>query len=399
MYRDYGVLYHPKLEIDERMEYIAGMARREQHSATISLSERNPFDLTMTDLRGVHRMAIEEPLMFGEGTSKETQDLMRSMMAAHMAGPMMPEKIQTNFPIHFPELLYELYEYYGHKKPRIEKLQAQIRPVIRKTNTEREEYDQATTHSGGLDSVYRIVKLLEQGETPLAVHLKKLNAKGNFRESMASEEQCKAWGVPYVSVRLRNGSGSSGFETMRTRDLLLALTVAVQAAPNKVKRVLLEGDMGSSKDYHFSENLNIWKWFNKVLKETGLDLEVVGVDAGDIETIGEVIELEKKLGFSILPMVQNCFSAAFQVGNNRRKWERETPKIAELSSYHWCGSCLKCRRMTLGRIYYADPRFRNITKEEISYFVTDTYKWLEKYQNNADLISKSFLTHLAALAT
>ena len=342
-------------------------------------------------------MAIEEPLLFGEGTIKETQDLMRSMMVAHMAGPLMPEKIQTNFVVHFPELLYELYNYYGHKKPKIEKLKEQVKPKIREAEVEREEYDQATTHSGGLDSVYRIVKLLEKGETPLAVHLKNLNSKGNYRESMASAEQCEEWGVPYVSVRLRNGSGSSGFETMRTRDLLLALTVAVQAAPNKVKKVLLEGDMGSTNDYHFSENINVWKWFNKVLRDTGLDLEVVGVDVGDIETIGEVIDLEKKLGLSILPMVQNCFSAAFQVGNNRRKWERETPAIAEQSSYHWCGSCHKCRRMTLGRIFYSDPRFSNISKKEIDYFVQDTYHWIKLYPNNADLLSESFLTHLAAI--
>ena len=373
------------------------MPTPERQSASITVSEKNPFDLTMQDSRGTHRMAIEEPLSFGEGTSKKTQDLMRSMMVTHMVGPMMPEKIQTNFEFHFPELLYELYDYYGKKKPKIEKAKQQIFPVIRETQIEREEFDQATAHSGGLDSVYRIVKLLEQGETPLAVHLKNLNAKGNYRESIASEAQCREWGVPYVSVRLRNGSGSSGFETMRTRDLLLALTVAVQVAPNKVKRVLLEGDMGRTKDYYFSENLDVWKWFNKVLRDTGLDMEVVGVDPGDIETIGEVIELEKKLGIAILPMVQNCFSAPFQVENNRRKWERETPIIAEKSSAHWCGSCLKCRRMTLGRIFYQDQRLKNLSKVEIKFFVDDTYRWLEKYPNNADLISPSFLAHLEAL--
>lgn len=375
----------------------ADMPNKEQQSASVFLSEKNPFALVMQDTRGTHRLVIEEPIFFGEGTTKDTQELMREMMTAHMVAPMMPEQIKTNFDFHFPELLYELYEYYGKKKPTILKIREQVKPQIRETEVESEKYDQATTHSGGLDSVYRIVKLLENGKTPLAVHLKNLNAKGNYREAVASEEQCREWKVPYVSVKLRNSSGSSGFETMRTRDLLLALTVAVQSAPNKVKRVLLEGDMGVSKNYHFSENENVWKWFNKLLKETGLDVEVVGVDAGDIETIGEIIDLEKKLELSILPMVQNCFSAPYQMGNNRRKWERETPKIAENSSYHWCGSCLKCRRMTLGRLAYADPRLRRVSKGEVSFFVKDTYEWLKKYQNNADLISESFLVHLARL--
>ena len=260
-----------------------------------------------------------------------------------------------------------------------------------------EKFEQATSHSGGLDSVYRITKLLDQGEIPLAVHLKNLNAKGNYREAVASEEQCQAWKVPYLSVRLRNSSGSSGFDTMRTSDLLLALSVAVATAPNKVKNVLIEGDMGTDRNYHFSENLDTWKWFNKLLRDTWLDVEVVGVDLGDIETIGEIIELEKKLGISILPMVQNCFSASFQVGNNRRKWERETPIIAEKSSYHWCGSCLKCRRMTLGRLCYGDPRFKNVSSNEVAYFVKDTYNWMKKYPHRGDLISENFLTHLAAL--
>ncbi len=373
------------------------MPRPEQQTATILLSEKNPFDLSMLNKEGKRSLAIVETDRFGEGATKETQDLMRSMMSAHLLGPVMPEKIETNFDFHFSEILNSLYDYYGKKKPRIVKLSGQVKPAIRDETVERKQFDQATSHSGGLDSVYRIVKLLEQREVPLAVHLKNLNAKGNFREALASEEQCRAWEVPYLSVKLRNGSGSTGFETMRTRDLLLALTVAIESAPNKVKTVLIEGGMGNSKDFHFSENADVWKWFNQLLKETGLDVEVVGVDPGDIETIGEIIDLEKKLGISILPMVQNCFSAPFQVDNNRRKWERETPIIAEKSSSHWCGSCHKCRRMTLGRIYYADPRFKGVSKKEIEYFVQDTYHWMKLYPNNADLLSQSFLSHLAAI--
>ncbi len=218
------------------------------------LSEKNPFDLTMKNGEGVHRLSIEEPLWFGQGANEETQELMRSMMAAHLLGPVMPEKIHTNFDFHFPELLRELYEYYGKKMPKILKLSERVKPEIRNPEVVQEKFGQASSHSGGLDSVYRIAKLLEKGETPLAVHLKNLNAKGNYREAVASEEQCRDWQVPYLSVKLRNSSGSSGFDTMRTRDLLLALTVAVASAPNKTETVLIEGDMGTDRSkYHFSE--------------------------------------------------------------------------------------------------------------------------------------------------
>lgn len=374
------------------------MPNKELLGASVLLSCKNPFDLSMVDEKGKHSLAVVEPEAFGQGTTAETQELLRSMMVAHLIAPTMPEKIWTNFPLRFSELINELYQYYGKKAPQISKSENQVVPKIITGGEKKEKYLTATSHSGGLDSIWRIVKLLEKGETPLAVHLKNLNAKGNYREAIASEEQCREWKVPYLSVRLRNGSGSTGFDTMKTRDLLLALVVAMQTAPNKVERVLIEGGMGTDPTItHFSENENVWKWFNKLLKETGLDMEVVGVDPGDIETIGEIIGLEKKLRLSILPMVQNCFSAPHQVGNNRRKWERETPTIAEHSSHHWCGSCHKCRRMTLGRLFYHDPRLEKVPALEKSFFVEDTYDWMKKYPRNADLLSESFLTHLVAL--
>jgi len=374
------------------------MPRPEQLSASIILSEKNSFDMKSLDSRGGHSLAIVEPDNFGQGSTKETQDLMRSMMVTHLLAPEMPEKVYTNFDFHFPELLENLYRYYEKKKPRIVKISEQVKPVIRSSEVSGTNYKTATSHSGGLDSVYRISKLLEKGEAPLAVHLKNLNAKGNAWEARASEEQCRAWKVPYLSVKLRNGSGSTGFDTMRTRDLLLALMVAIESAPNKVKEILIEGGMGTDRrNYHFSENSEVWTWFNKLLKETGLDVEVVGVDPGDIETIGEVLKLEKDLEISILPMIQNCFSAPFQVQNNRTKWERETPNIAKNSSDHWCGSCHKCRRMTLGRIFFDDSRFKKVSNKEIAYFVQDTYRWMKTYPNNADLLSESFLTHLEAI--
>jgi len=375
------------------------LERKNMPNAEIILSERNPFDLTLKGVDKNFRLAIEEPTGFGRGTTKESQDLMRAMMTAHLLAPTMPENIYTNFDFHFSELLDAMYEYYGKKKPRIMKIgEGRVQPKIAGEADPEQSLRVATSHSGGLDSVYRIAKLLENKETPLAVHLRNLNFKGNAWEAEASREQCESWGVPYLQVKLRNSSGSTGFDTMKTRDLLLALVVAIQGAPNNVNQVLIEGGMGSDpRNYHFSESIEVWSWFNGLLKDIGLDVEVVGVDPGDIETIGEIIDLEKQLGITILPMVQNCFSAPFQMPNNRRKWERETPTIAQNSSDHWCGSCHKCRRMTLGRLFYHDPRLSGVSGEERGYFVKDTYDWIRKYPHNADLLSESFMTHLELL--
>lgn len=205
-------------------------------------------------------------------------------------------------------------------------------------------------------------------------------------------------GVPFENIKLINSTESTNFDTMRTRDMFLALVVGISAYKYGVKDVLIEGGMSDDPSQcQFTEYTKAWEMFNKMIESTGLNLEVKGVDPGDIETIGEILKFEKELGIEILPLIQNCFSSPHQVGNNRRKWERETPVLAESSSYHWCGSCYKCRRMSLGRIYYADPKLGNISQNEINFFVRDTYQWMKNYPHNAVLVSDSFKDHLESL--
>lgn len=370
-----------------------------QAQVTVNLSPRNSFDLTMELSGKKHGLAVVEPENFGHDTPEAAQDLLRTVMVAHLIAPYFPKVIETNFDITYGNFLAELYHHYGYKPPRIQMGSDQIIPAYPKpTDADFAHIPNASAHSGGLDSVYRLVRFLERGEAVLVVHLRNLNAKGNYAEANASQRQCEAWGLSYNQVRLKNSSGNYGFDTMRTRDLLLSLLVAVSAKPHGVRRVVIEGGMGSDpKEAHFSEYAPAWEMFNSLLKGLGLDIEVEGVDPGDIETIEEIIRLEKELGLDILPLVQNCFSAPFQVHSNRRKWERLTPVIAKNSPDHWCGSCLKCRRMTLGRIYYADPRLKYLSQGEIDSFVADTFDWMRKYPHNRDLLSGSFVAHLNAL--
>lgn len=366
---------------------------------TVNLSPRNSFDLTMELSGRKHGLAVVEPENFGHDTPEAVQDLLRTVMVAHLVAPYFPKIIEINFGLDFGSFLDELYHYYGYRSPKIRKSLDQL-PLVYAPSLEGEpvRLKNASAHSGGLDSVYRLVRFLERGEAVLAVHLRNLNAKGNYAEANASQRQCEAWSLSYNQVRLKNSSGNFGFDTMRTRDLLLSLLVAVSAKPHGVRRVVIEGGMGSdSKEAHFSEYAPAWEMFNSLLKGLGLDIKVEGVDPGDIETIEEIIRLEKELGLDILPLVQNCFSAPFQVPSNRRKWERLTPVLAKNSPDHWCGSCLKCRRMTLGRIYYADPRLKYLSQGEIDSFVADTFDWMRKYPHNSDLLSGSFLKHLNAL--
>ncbi len=376
---------------------MSAVERRDRINITVS--PKNSFDLTMLTEGRKFGLAIIEPNDYGHDTSEAAQDLLRTVMVAHLIAPYFPRVIETNFDISLDRFLAELYRHYGYQPPRIKRGSGQITlAYAQPTETEFAQIPNASAHSGGLDSVYRLMHFLQNGENVLAVHLRNLNSKGNFAEAKASQAQCLDWGLPYQQVRLKNSSGNTNFDTMRTRDLLLALVVALSAKPHRVSKLVIEGGMSSDPTQsHFSEYSGAWEMFNQMLLEVGLDLTVEGVDPGDIETVGEIIKLEKELGLEILPLVQNCFSAPFQVPNNRGKWERVAPFLAAKSPDHWCGSCHKCRRMTLGRIFYQDPRLSHLPKKEIDVFVADTYEWLKKYPHNRDLVSESFLTHLNEL--
>lgn len=376
---------------------MSAIERRERVS--VEVSPRNSFDLTMETEGGKFGLAVVEPGNYGHDTPEAAQDLLRTVMVAHLIAPYFPKVIETNFDITYDNFLAVLYHHYGYKPPRIQMGSDQIIPAYPKpTDADFAHIPNASAHSGGLDSVYRLMHFLKNGEKVLAVHLRNLNSKGNFAEARASRVQCESWDLPYQQIRLKNSSGNTNFDTMRTRDFFLALITAISASPHQAKKVVIEGGMSSDpKDAHFSEYAPAWEMFNQMLKDVGLDINVAGVDPGDIETIREILWLEKELGLDILPLVQNCFSAPFQVPSNRRKWERLTPVLAKNSPDHWCGSCLKCRRMTLGRIYYADPRLKYLSQGEIDSFVADTFDWMRKYPHNSDLLSGSFLEHLNAL--
>jgi len=351
--------------------------------ARVDLSPKNPFGLTFQAPDKNRSLFIEEPQKFGEGTTVEAQDLLRTVMLAHLTAKYFPKIIETNFKVEGKMVLDELYTHYGYGRPVIVRGTEIIKPAVAGVGTDnKEKILFANAHSGGLASIYRVAKILSEGKKVSMVHIRNLNQKEAFNEAVASRMQAAEFNVPYQQIRLRNG-GNGGFQVMKTRDMLIGLISAITVEPNGTKKVFIEGDMRKDSGSHFSEYANAWIFFNKLIRDVGLNSQIEGMDAHDIETVGEVIKLEEKLGIDLIPMVQNCFSATRQVGNNRRKWERETPVIAENSTVHWCGSCIKCRRMTLGRIYYNDPRLKGISKKEINYFVEDTYKWLKNYPNNS----------------
>ena len=364
----------------------------------IEIANKNCLDMDVVGGEK-HGLGLVEHGGFSK-VPEEGIGLLQTVMVGHLIAPFFPKIVETNFGMSQTEFIKELYRYYGFRPPKIVRLPDQVdNNFLQNEIYSGQRIELASAHSGGLDSAYRLTKLMAEDKNVLAVHLRNLNNKGNYSEAVASKKQCEVWDIPYEQVRLRNSSGNSGFESMRTRDFLLAIVTAVSAYQYSTEKVLVEGDMVEDPSVsHFSENASAWKMFNKLLLDAKLEMQVEGVDAGDIETVGEVIRLEKELGIEIISLVQNCFSAPYQLPNSRQKWVRETPTIAKNSSEHWCGSCLKCRRMTLGRIYYNDPKFNRVNLNEVNYFVRDTYNWLRKYPNNSDLISISFMNHLEAIA-
>lgn len=365
----------------------------------VELSPKNPFRLTFNDGERNRSLSVEEPKNFGEGTTLAAQDLLRTVMLAHLISPYFPKVIETNFDLVHEVFLDELYKYYGFSAPRIVKSNDQIQPRdVSESVGSKIPVKYANAHSGGLDSLYRLARLGSKGERVLAVHLRNLNSKSMSYEATASRKQAEVMGQPFFELRLLNSSGNTNsYTTMRTRDLFLGLAAAVVSKPFGAEKVYVEGDMYQDKSGPFSSYEGAWQFLNRLIREVDLGLKVDWIDPGDIETVGEIIKLESELGIDILPLVQNCFSAPFQIPTSRRKWERDTPYLAKKSPEHWCGSCIKCRRVTLGRIYYGDPKLGAIPRKEIGFFINDTHDWMKKYPHNKNLVTESFLSHLGRL--
>lgn len=363
--------------------------------ARVEISSGNPFALSY-DGDISRNLSVENYADFCPA-SNNASSLMRTAMVMHLVAPELPHLIKTNFRIENKVLIDEMYKFYGKRIPRIIATPLGECPQKVKEGPE-EHFDVANAHSGGLDSAYRAVKMIANGEKVMAVHVRNLNAKANYLEARASKAQAAAWGIPYKEVHLKNGSKNTGFASMRSRDIFLATAAVFASDCNGVGEVLVEGDFLKRKQgAHYTEYQGTWKLFNGVLRKNGVETRVTGMDGGDIETVEKVLELEKTLGINVLDLVQNCFSAEYQKSFLVKKWQRETPILASVSSDHWCGSCLKCRRMTIGRLYYHDPKFEVVPKNEVEYFVNDTYYWMKKYEHNSDLISKSFMQHLGGL--
>lgn len=361
---------------------------------SVEISRNNPFFASLKSGKETRNFGIINHTEL-DRAPETAKSLLQTLIVAHLIAPDLPDTITTNFALAQTEIVNMLYKFYGQSPPRIIASDNGVQLKFDTLPQSRNDINYANAHSGGLDSVYRVAEMVRKGESVMAVHLRNLNPKACFQEAKASELQTASLKIPYRELHLVNSSGNFGFGTMRTRDLVLAMATAMVGFGYGARNVLIEGDFVKDPEKaEFSEYQKTWERFNDILKGMNLGIKIIGMDAGDIETVGKVIEIEKELGIPILPLVQNCFSAGFQKNTIRKKWARETPNIEKASSEHWCGSCLKCRRMTLGRLYYHDPSLSDVPEKEVEYFINDTRVWMKKYTHNRDLISESFNKHL-----
>lgn len=281
--------------------------------ARIELSTINPFELKY---EGEQKRNLS--FVNSEEFSKspiEAREILRTLMLMHIVAPEFPNIISTNFKIENKKLIDELYHFYGKRNPTIVSQKQLVETDSKTSDLESTniQVDYANALSGGLDSAYRTAKLMSTGKSLIGVHLRNLNPKANYLEHRASVIQAKEWGIPFKTLILKNGSKNSGYKSMMTRDLLLGMAVLTSSYGNGIKEVQIEGDFVANKNgAEFSEYKGTWDMFNLELKKSGIEIQIKGVDAGDLETVRELIILEKELGINILDLIQNCFSAEFQ---------------------------------------------------------------------------------------
>lgn len=202
----------------------------------VELSEKNPFLMTLNKDGEKRNLGVKN-FQEIESTPKNARELFRTLLLAHLIAPDFPDKIETNFPLENIHIIENLYRFYDKNPPKIIISKGKIHfpeAEIEKENDSQVNFVNA--HSGGLDSVYRVTKLISMGESVMAVHLRNLNSKTNFMEAKMSRVQSEVFDIGYKELDLINGSKNSGYTTMRTRDLFLASAVSLIGLKHGAKK-------------------------------------------------------------------------------------------------------------------------------------------------------------------
>ncbi len=113
----------------------------------------------------------------------------------------------------------------------------------------------------------------------------------------------------------------------------------------------------------------------RILHGWGIDIKVESENVSEYEVLRRMYQDRERAGF--MPYTHSCLRCD-RLMHFSRKWYRENLRLLSLRLYDGqCGSCFKCRVITLARILW-DPKLRSAPREELQEYVSRTEEWRKK---------------------
>lgn len=304
-----------------------------------------------------------------------------------LVAPYLPKHIHTNFRVQgqIQEMIGKMYQSEKRKPPIFHENLAP-KAVRRENLTEAHTKRRAVVaYSAGKDSMWNLWWAQEKygEENVLCVHIYGLNRNNATQEREYCQRQAKELKLPHFKViDLLNSSQNTGFKIMRSRDMFIMALVAPLAIEFGASEIITEGFAESGPNEPFTGQETGMLQFNDFLKKTKVPLKVSWRNRKEMLVVKDLLVHRPDW----LPHVCNCFACLHHKPNCRRAWKKRMPSFKLYDSQ--CGSCVKCRVITLARILY-EPGL-GIKPKEAEAFVRDTYRWMKTKRTTFDMITSSF---------
>lgn len=297
-----------------------------------------------------------------------------------------PKALETDFTVvpSVRRLVEAMYRYHGKAAPRWRYPDARVKKQL--VSAPLNPGKVVVTLSGGKDGLYYLLRCIERygKENTLAVHIANLSMEGvSHREQKAAKDLAARLGVRLDVIRLVNSTRIPGYRIMNFRDIFLPAMLAVKAQEFGAGKIFMEGsrDALESGDPYFSDLASSQRALHRVLGEWGLKIEVVSERISEHEVLRRMFMNSDWA--ELMPHTHSCLRCD-RLMTFCRKWHRNTfPDLFARFYEGQCGSCFKCRVITLARILW-DPTIQDVPLAERRAYAEQTHQWREKFRRKLE---------------
>lgn len=245
--------------------------------------------------------------------------------------------------------------------------------------------------SGGKDSVYALVKAVEQygNKNVKAVFIDNIMKVCPEQERQAANTICKILDVELVSIKITNSFKKhkgilNGAEIAFATALIIPVAVSFGAAKVILGTIESEVDIFQVQAPAFSETKMIIDLYNEFLKEIGLGIEII---SGVPDTRTPLVYLMQQYPH-IMKETVSCMMPSNYLQSHMNRSHKNYPDFPFYD--RMCGVCAKCMMINVFRMRYDETLKPYLSTPSLSKYCQNVFNATVKkrYDFKADIIDE-----------